>query len=90
MTIVPVMWAVWAALVLLFAALHLYRGRMGRDEEDQIFLTDSFSHEQAEQALIHQRVGKIQPAIRASMYLAGAATLFLIGYYALDIYRQFK
>lgn len=90
MTMVPLMWAVWAALVLLFAALHLYRGRLERDEDDQIFLDESFAHERASQALIHQKVGKIQPAIRSSMYLAGAATLFVVGYYILDIYRQFK
>lgn len=89
MSMVPVMWTVWAALVLLFAALHVYRGRLERDEEDQIFLDDSFSHERAAQETIVAKVNKIQPAVRASMILATAATVFVVGYYVLDIYKQF-
>ena len=87
---VPVMWAVWAALIILFAALHVYRGRLERDEEDQIFLDDSFSHVKAEQDAIVARVKKIQPVLRGSMFLAAAATVFVIGYYVMDIARQFK
>ena len=90
MTLVPVMWAVWAALVLILAALYLYRSRLTRDEEDQIFLDDSFEHEKTAQAAIVARVNKIQPVLRASMILVGLATVFVIGYYILDIFNQFK
>lgn len=87
---VPVMWAVWAALVLVLAALYLYRSRLERDEEDQIFLDDSFDHQRTAQAAIVARVNKIQPALRVSMILASVATVFVIGYYVLDIISQFK
>jgi divalent metal cation (Fe/Co/Zn/Cd) transporter len=84
------MWAVWAALVLILAALYLYRSRVERDEEDQIFLDDSFAHERTAQAAIVARVNKIQPVLRVSMVLVGVATIFVIGYYVLDIINQFK
>jgi len=87
---VPVMWAVWSALVLVLAALYLYRSRLERDEEDQIFLDDSFDHQRTAQAAIVARVNKIQPALRVSMILASVATVFVIGYYILDIISQFK
>ena len=90
MTLVPVMWSVWGVLVVILAALYVYRSRLERDEEDQIFLDDSFSHEQAEQAAILAKVNKIQPVLRISSIAAGVATLFVIGYYVLDIINQFK
>ncbi len=90
MTMVPVMWAVWILCMLILAVLYLYRSRISRDEEDQIFLDDSFSHEQTAQAAIQAKVARIQPLFRGSLFLAGAATLFVVGYYVLDIINQFK
>jgi hypothetical protein len=87
---VPVMWAVWSALVLVLAALYLYRSRLERDEEDQIFLDDSFDHQRNAQAAIVARVNKIQPVLRVSMILASVATVFVIVYYIMDIINQFK
>jgi len=90
MTMVPVMWAVWAALMIVLAALYLYRSRLERDEEDQIFLDDSFEHERSAQAAIVARVNKIQPVLRVSMILASIATVFVIGYYVMDIVHQLR
>lgn len=90
MTIVPVMWAVWAVLVVITAALFLYRSSLTKDEEDQIFLDDSFSHEKSAQAAIIAKVNKIQPILRAAMWVVAAATLFVIGYYVVDVFNQFK
>jgi hypothetical protein len=90
MTIVPMMWIVWGILVLFTAGLYIYRSSLTRDEEDQIFLDDSFQHEQANQAAIVAKVEKVQPLLRLALGLAGVATLFVVGYYALDIIRQFK
>ncbi len=90
MTMVPVMWAVWAALVIVLAALYLYRSNLERDEEDQIFLDDAFAHERNAQQAIVAKVQKIQPVLRASMIMAGVATVFVVGYYVMDIVKQFK
>ncbi len=90
MTLVPVMWIVWCVLVVLTVALYIYRANLTRDEEDQIFLDDSFQHEKANQAAIIARAEKLQPVIRAALALAGVATLFIIGYYVIDIFHQFS
>jgi hypothetical protein len=90
MAMVPMMWAVWGALVLILAALYLYRSRLERDEEDQIFLDDSFNKQKNEQAAIIAKVNKIQPLLRGSMILTSIATVFVIGYYVMDVVKQFK
>lgn len=90
MTIVPVMWVVWSALVVFTAALYIYRSNLTKDEEDQIFLDDSFNHERAAQAAIVAKVNKIQPLLRVAFWLVVVATLFVIGYYVMDFMNQFK
>ena len=90
MTFVPVMWIVWALVVLIVASLMIYRANLTKNEEDQIFLDDSFDHERTAQAAIVARVNKVQRLLRASEILVGLATLFVIGYYVMDVARQFK
>lgn len=90
MPFVPVMWAVWGALVVILAAIWVYRSRLERDEEDQIFIDDAFSHEQAAQAAIVQKVNKVNPILRVMVIVTAVATVFVIGYYIFDIMSQFK
>lgn len=90
MTFVPVMWSVWAVLVVILAALYVYRSSLTKDEEDQIFLDDSFDHEKNAQAAIVAKVNKIQPYVRIFLWLVGISTIFVIGYYLMDFARQFK
>src|SRR6516225_4334300 len=75
---VPVMWTVWGALVVISAAVWVYRSRLERDEEDQIFIDDAFSHERAAQAAIVTKVNKVQPVLRAMMIVTAVATVFVI------------
>jgi hypothetical protein len=84
------MFSVWGALLLLFIALKLYAARLARDEDDQIMLNDSSSNMRTEQAEIVARVGKIEPLQRIALGLVGAMTIFIIGYYILDIIHQFN
>lgn len=90
MPFVPVMWSVWGLTILIMAMMFLYRSRLTRDEEDQIFLDDSFSHERAAQQAIVAKVAKVQPLVRVSEIVAAVATLFVIGYYINDVLNQFK
>ena len=90
MTIVPIMWSVWGLLLVITAAVYLYRARLTRDEEDQIFLGDGFEHQKVAQTDILNKVNKIQPVLRVSLALAVAATAWVIGYYILDMVNQFK
>jgi hypothetical protein len=86
----PVLLAVWIACLLFTAIMYLYRSRLTRDEEDQIFLDESFSHEKAAQAAIVDKVNKIQPIVRASVWMAAGTTVLVIVYYIYDIFNQFK
>ena len=90
MPFVPVMWSVWGLTVLVLAVMFLYRSRLTRDEEDQIFLDDAFSHERTAQQAIVAKVNKIQPLILVSEIVAGVATLFVAGYYLMDVVNQFR
>jgi hypothetical protein len=90
MTLAPVLWVVWSVLVLFTAALYIYRSNLTKDEEDQIFLDDSFEHEKSAQAAIVAKVNKVQPILRVALWLVGAATLMVVGYYIVDIFNQFK
>jgi hypothetical protein len=61
-----------------------------RDEEDQLFLDDSFSQEKTEQAAIVARVNKLEPYLKTCLWLVALATVFVIGYYLMDVYAQFN
>jgi hypothetical protein len=87
---VPVMWSVWGLLVVLLAVVNLYASRLARDEEDQIFLGDGFTHERSAQAEIMAKVAKVEPVKRLVLWALGAMTVFVLGYYVLDIVRQFR
>ncbi|MGA2886603.1 MAG: hypothetical protein ABSE51_01025 [Terracidiphilus sp.] len=90
MKFVPMMWAVWGTITLIAAVLYLYRSSLTRDEEDQIYLDDAFQHEKVAQEAILARVSKVEPIVRLSKWFVAAATVFVVGYYVLDIVNQFK
>lgn len=90
MTFVSVMFSVWGAFILFFVGVRVYVGRVGRDEEDQILLSESSNSMKAEQDAIAARVRKLMPLQRASLILVGVMTLVVVGYYALDIVHQFS
>ena len=87
---VPVIWSVWGASVVLMAVVSLYASSLAKDEEDQIFLADSSSHERTEQATIAGRIEKVEPLKRTSLWLVGAMTLVVLVYYIFDMIRQFR
>ena len=84
------MWTVWCALVVLVAALKIYAIKLSRDEDDQLFLDDSFEHEKTTQAVIAARLSRVEPVQRIALWVLAAATLFVIVYYILDMIRQFR
>ena len=88
MTFVPVMWTVWATFVTFAAGLYIYRSSLTRDEEDQIFLDDSFDHEKAAQAVIIAKVAKVEPLVRVARWIVVAMTVFVIAYYIRDVMLQ--
>jgi hypothetical protein len=89
MTLIPLMWTVWGVLAAVATILYLYRSSLTRDEDDQIYLDDAFAHERAAQEAIVAKVNKVEPAVRTSLWLVAAATVFVAAYYIIDIARQF-
>lgn len=85
MTFAPVMWTVWCGLVAVMAALYVYRTSLTRDEEDQIFLDDSFEHEKTAQAVIVAKVSKIEPVLRVAQWMVAGMTVIVLAYYVRDI-----
>jgi len=90
MPMVPAMWIVWCALVVIVAALKIYAIKLGRDEDDQLFLDDSFEQEKVNQAAIAARLSRVEPVLHLTLWVLGAATLFVIVYYILDMIHQFR
>ena len=88
--IVPIMWAVWGALVIIMLALKIYTGRLTRDEDDQLVLDSAFDHVKSQQAALMAKVEKIEPLRNTALWLVIVATVFVIGYYAFDVVQQFK
>jgi hypothetical protein len=87
---VPVMWAVWAVLVVVTLALKIYTGKLAQNEDDQLVLDDAFENVRAEQAAIVAKVNKLQPIRKVFMWLTVAMTVVVIVYYIMDIFNQFK
>ncbi|MFZ0336677.1 MAG: hypothetical protein WAL45_01490 [Terracidiphilus sp.] len=83
-----VMWSVWGTFALFMAVLYIYRSSLTRDEEDQIFLDDSFDHEKVHQAAIVARVAKVEPLVRVARWLVVAMTAVVVVYYVRDIMLQ--
>ena len=78
--------SVWVVCALFVIIMQLYRSRLTRDEEDQIFLGDSMAHEQTAQAAIAAKVQKVEPIVKTSLWLAGGATVLVVGYYVYEIF----
>lgn len=88
MTFAPIMWTVWGVLVASMLLLHVYRSSLEKNEDDQLFLDDSFDHERAEQSVIVSKVQRLEPALRVAKWLALAMTIVVIVYYVRDILAQ--
>jgi hypothetical protein len=90
MAIAPLMWTVWSLFVVFTAALYIYRSSLTRDEEDQIFLDDSFQHEAAAQATIISKVAKVEPWVRTGRWLVVGMTVVVAAYYVRDVLAQLR
>jgi hypothetical protein len=88
MTFAPIMWIVWSAIAVLMVSLHVYRSSLEKDEEDQLFLDDSFEHERAANAAIVARASRVEPLVRVSHWLLAVASVVVIAYYVWDIMAQ--
>lgn len=87
---VPVMWVVWGASFLILVAFKVYVHRIRRNEEDQLVLQVSSARLLEEQKTIAARLESAKPAGTVVLGLFGVMTLFVLGYYVIDMVRQFR
>ena len=85
MTFVQIMWVVWGALVLVTFCIYMYRSRLSRDEDDELFLGEGFEHERAAQAEIAAKVAKVEPLLKIFIWICVVVTVFVVGYWAYDM-----
>jgi len=88
MSALSIMLTVWSVLAVCFLALLAYRGQITRYEEDQLFLTDTNSHEQHEQEEIVRKVNRLAPIVRLVGGACGLLTMGIVGTYAWDVWNR--
>ena len=89
MSVVIVVWIVWAALGFVLLGLIMYRSSLTRYEEDQLFLDDANEFQHREQVELLRKVKRIEPMIRVFGGAEGLFTLGIVGFYLMDALRQF-
>ncbi len=84
MSVLTVLWIIWAGLATISLALLAYRGTLTRYEEDCLFLDDCSGHERQEQERILAKVRKVQPAVRI---MAGATCVLTAAIICIYVYQ---
>jgi hypothetical protein len=88
MSIMPVLWIVWAGVTAILLVLLAYRGTLTRYEEDQIFLDSAGTHQEQQQTEILTKVGKIQPFVRIAIGATCAMSACILGMYVWDAVKH--
>jgi hypothetical protein len=90
MDAIPVLLIVWAAIVACFLGMLAYKGQLTRYEEDQLFLSETVSHEQQLQSEIIRKVNKIQPFVRIFGVASAVMTAGIVGIFTWDAWQHLK
>lgn len=83
-----VLWSVWSTLALLLAVLFMYRASLVRDEEDLLYLDDTFAREKAAQTALLARIARVEPVVRTTLWMVAGMSAVVVIYYARDIMFQ--
>jgi Tfp pilus assembly protein PilN len=70
---------VWAAITAVLIVLLIYRSTLSMQEDDQLFLDESESHMQKEQALVLRRLERLQWPLRFLGAASGVLILVIFG-----------
>jgi Tfp pilus assembly protein PilN len=75
----PALLVVWGAVTAVLVVLLIYRSTLSMQEDDQLFLDESESHMQKEQALVLKRLERLQWPLRALGAVSGLLILVIFG-----------
>ncbi len=90
MSAIPVLLIIWAALAACFLGLLAYQGQLTRYEEDQLFLNNTESNEQRQQAEIVRKVGQLSPFVRVFGAATAVATAGILGVFTYDAWQHLR
>ncbi len=90
MSAIPVLLIVWAVITACFLGLLAYKGQLTRYEEDQLFLSDTVSHEQQVQTNIVRKVNQIQPFVRVLGVAAAVMSAGILCIVTLDAWQHIQ
>jgi hypothetical protein len=88
MDAIPVLLIIWAAIAACFLGLLAYKGQLTRYEEDQLFLSETVSHEQQLQAEIVRKVTKLAPFVRVFGIASAVMTAGIVGIFTYDAWQH--
>jgi hypothetical protein len=89
MEIMPVLWIIWAAVTTTLLILLAYRGTLTRYEGDQIYLEESSSNHEQDQATLMARLSRLQPFVRVATAITCLLSTAILGTYVWDAVHQF-
>ncbi|HVJ09132.1 MAG TPA: hypothetical protein VM554_12190 [Acidisarcina sp.] len=89
MSIIPLMWALWAGLTTLLLILLLYRSNLTRYEEDQVFLDESSEHHNQDNQALLRKVNRVTPLVKIVTVCTCVMTAAILGFYVWDAVKQF-
>ncbi len=69
----------WGAVTAILIVLLIYRSTLSMQEDDQLFLDESESHMQKEQALVLKRMERLQWPLRFLGTASGLLILVIFG-----------
>jgi Tfp pilus assembly protein PilN len=75
MSLITLLLVIWGALTAILVVLLIYRSTISMQEDDQLFIDESESHMQKEQALILRKLEQLQWPVRL---LGGASGLLIL------------
>ena len=72
---------VWGVLTAILIILLIYRSTLTMHEDDQLFLNESDTHMEQEQAEVLSKVNKIGPYVKVLGTVSGVLILVIAGIY---------
>ncbi|HEY0794718.1 MAG TPA: hypothetical protein VGD64_02945 [Acidisarcina sp.] len=89
MAIMSVLWTMWALVTASLLILLGYRGTLTRYEGDQIYLDESSSNHEQDQATLMVRLSRLQPFVRVATAITCLLSTAILGTYVWDAVHQF-
>jgi hypothetical protein len=84
---IEIMAVIWAAVMIIYVALLIFRSLVGMKEEDTLYLSAGEERLAAEQRQIMKRITKVDSYTHAVGYAALAATVILAGMWIYSVAR---